>query len=76
MSQKTIIIIIVHSNTTMADNMEKSAPPHVEEQRLPSADEKPIEEQMPNETAQDGVKIAEAMTLSWNKSSLIAVFIW
>lgn len=31
---------------------------------------------VPDENAQDGVRIAEAMTLSWSKSSLIIVYIW
>ncbi|KAJ6134340.1 siderophore iron transporter mirB [Penicillium sp. IBT 18751x] len=32
-------------------------------------------EAVPDENAQDGVRIAEAMTLSWSKSSLIIVYI-
>jgi hypothetical protein len=33
-------------------------------------------EAIPDDNAQDGVRIAEAMTLSWSKSSLIIVYIW
>lgn len=33
-------------------------------------------EALPDQNAQDGVKIAEAMTLSWSKSSLIVVYVW
>lgn len=32
-------------------------------------------EELPNEAAQDGVKKAEAITLSWSKSSLAAAYI-
>lgn len=30
---------------------------------------------VPDQNAQDGVRIAEAMTLSWSRSSLIVVYI-
>lgn len=40
----------------------------------PDGDKNP--EAVPDENAQDGVRIAEAMTLSWSKSSLIIVYIW
>jgi hypothetical protein len=40
----------------------------------PDGQENP--EAVPDENAQDGVRIAEAMTLSWSKSSLIVVYIW
>lgn len=33
-------------------------------------------EAVPDQNAQDGVRIAEAMTLSWSKSSLIIVYMW
>ena len=43
----------------------------VEEQQLPQEDT----ENVPDPNAQDGVRIAEAMTLSWSKSSLVVVYI-
>lgn len=39
-------------------------------------DEEGNPEAVPDDKAQDGVRIAEAMTLSWSKSSLIIVYIW
>jgi hypothetical protein len=42
--------------------------PHVESQQ-------PQEEDLPDQTAQDGVRIAEAMTMSWSRTSLIVVYI-
>lgn len=33
-------------------------------------------EALPDQNAQDGVRISEAMTLSWSKTSLIVVYIW
>jgi hypothetical protein len=40
----------------------------------PDGQENP--EAVPDENSQDGVRIAEAMTLSWSKSSLIVDYIW
>lgn len=40
----------------------------------PDGQENP--EAVPDENAQDGVRMAEAMTLSWSKSSLVVVYIW
>lgn len=34
------------------------------------------ESERPSENAQDGVKAVEAITLSWSKGSLAAVYIW
>lgn len=33
-------------------------------------------ESLPDKNAQDGVKIAEAMTRSWSTSLLIVVYVW
>lgn len=35
----------------------------------------PDDSETPDNNAQDGVRIAEAMTLSWSRSSLIIVYI-
>lgn len=59
----------------MADINEKAVPQQVQEQH--HADEKlHIGDETPDPTAQDGVRIAEAMTLSWSKKSLGAVYAW
>lgn len=38
------------------------------------ADEKPVND-LPSEAVQHGVKLAQALTLTWSKNSLIAIFI-
>lgn len=38
-------------------------------------DEKAAED-LPSENVQHGVKLAEALTLTWGKKSLVAIFIW
>jgi hypothetical protein len=35
----------------------------------------PREEDLPDQTVQDGVRIVEAMTMSWSRTSLIVVYI-
>lgn len=53
----------------MAEHVdEKPEVPYVESQQ-------PQEEDIPDQTAQDGVRIAEAMTMSWSRTSLIVVYI-
>lgn len=47
-----------------------------DEEHVPATDgEKPAEE-LPTGDAQDGVKAIEAITLSWSKGSLVAVYVW
>jgi hypothetical protein len=48
---------------------------HVEPENEKQAPEFENPDDVPDENAQDGVKIAEAMTLSWSRSSLIVVYI-
>ena len=38
--------------------------------------EEPVKDILPSEDAQRGVQQVEAVTLTWSKPSLIAVFIW
>lgn len=39
------------------------------------APEKPVDQRL-EEDAQDGVRVMEAMTLSWSKTSLALVYFW
>ncbi|KXH37071.1 MFS siderochrome iron transporter MirB [Colletotrichum simmondsii] len=43
---------------------------------IPPDDEKPGEEQRVSQEVQHGVKLAQALTLTWGKNSLIAIFIF
>ncbi|OHF01167.1 MFS siderochrome iron transporter MirB [Colletotrichum orchidophilum] len=43
---------------------------------MPPDDEKPTEEQRVSQEVQHGVKLAQALTLTWGKNSLIAIFIF
>ncbi|GJD02620.1 MFS siderochrome iron transporter MirB [Colletotrichum higginsianum] len=40
-----------------------------------SEDLKAMQEQQPSDEVQHGVKLAQALTLTWNKNSLVAIFI-
>lgn len=62
-----------------ATQNEKATNTNVENEKgtasyVPDGRERP--EAVPDQNAQDGVRIAEAMTLSWSKTSLIVVYIW
>ncbi|CCF34786.1 MFS siderochrome iron transporter MirB [Colletotrichum higginsianum] len=41
-----------------------------------SEDLKAMQEQQPSDEVQHGVKLAQALTLTWNKNSLVAIFIF
>ncbi|KAJ5815251.1 siderophore iron transporter mirB [Penicillium riverlandense] len=59
----------------MAEHIdEKSGAPQAEETPYIESHQ-PQQEDLPDQTAQDGVRIAEAMTMSWSRTSLIVVYI-
>jgi hypothetical protein len=48
--------------------------PEVEAQTVTVDDEQPLKVQQEN--LQDGVRVAQAVTLSWSKKSLIIIYVW
>jgi hypothetical protein len=57
--------------------MSNEKAPDVEQTPAPEAEmdaEEPLKEQLP--PMQEGVRLAEAVTLSWTKTSLTIIYIW
>lgn len=63
-----------HDDIAPADNIEITNQGKDAEHGAAEDDKEGLE--LPNESAQGGVKDIEAVTISWSKKSLAAVYVW
>lgn len=72
-----MVVSIAPRISIMADTMPSKAASTAATEEQHSYDEKHTSEhESVDQNAQEGVRIAEGMAMSWSRGSLIAVFVW